>query len=424
MRLRIILAIGIIVFLIVFFLVPIAGGQERVARPDADHPFTPLCDPAGAPTGDPALKAGLVPIPAEYDILRDVAYPVRAGTGGGDMAEYEPNNHPGYANYAQDIPFSCSGTISGVGDIDWLRMAITTGEHLQINAHSRIGMLTSPLNPILAVYRSDGTLIALNDDIDWPTNLNAQINITATYTGEAFIAVTSAVPAGGPAYTYLIEVWPTLSPIFTPASIETEPNDVAALADPIALPGAKVGLIATSGDIDMSYFDAPAGATVVVDVHAQVYGTPLDPAIEIYDQNGFMLLPCDDVDGKDPRFNLVLPQTGRYFLKLTDHSNTGSMLHGYVVSVSLQDGTLAPHITKLKANPAGLLKKVTGYNFIPDGPQAVQVNGVTVPSVPSAANPTRVIKVKPPVAVPTNQSVTVVTGGGRRSNPVMLTAIL
>ncbi|MBK6427727.1 MAG: hypothetical protein IPF82_16475, partial [Blastocatellia bacterium] len=47
-------------------------------------------------------------------------------------------------------------------------------------------------------------------------------------------------------------------------------NDTTSAADPITLPGAKLGMISVSGDVDWSYFDAPAGATVVVDVHSQI----------------------------------------------------------------------------------------------------------------------------------------------------------
>ncbi|MBK6314501.1 MAG: hypothetical protein IPF53_09355 [Blastocatellia bacterium] len=185
----------------------------------------------------------------------------------------------------------------------------------------------------------------------------------------------------------------------------------------------KFGQIGTDGDADWTYFDAAAGATVVVDVHSQIYNLPLDSVVDIYDQNGLMLFPCDDMDGKDSRFNLVLPYTGRYFLRLSDYSGAGSPFHVHVVSVSLQDGTLAPHITKLKANTATLLKKVTGYNLNPAA-EAVQIYGVSVLIVPSLVKPTTVIKAKPPVAVLTNHTVTVVLGNGRRSNPVMLTAIL
>ena len=66
MRVRTVLAIVIIVFLIAFFIVPIAGGKQgpatpgtgRVQRlPDAGQPYTPLFDEGISIVGDPALKA-------------------------------------------------------------------------------------------------------------------------------------------------------------------------------------------------------------------------------------------------------------------------------------------------------------------------------------------------------------------------------
>ncbi|MBK6314496.1 MAG: hypothetical protein IPF53_09330 [Blastocatellia bacterium] len=193
MRVRTVLAIVIIVFLIAFFIVPIAGGKQgpttpgtgRVQRlPDAGQPYTPLFDEGISIVGDPALKADNVPVPANYDIERDITFPARAGTGGGDMPEFEPNNVMSFANTATDIPFTCTGTIDAAGDMDWIRVFVTAGEPLQISVHSRIGLFMSPLNPFLDVRRQDGSLLAFNDNISWPDNLNAEVYITPTYTGD------------------------------------------------------------------------------------------------------------------------------------------------------------------------------------------------------------------------------------------------
>lgn len=430
MRTRVVLVVGAIVVLIAFMLVPVAGSQQRPAKsgtdtvqrlPDADHPYTPFFDPSGSATSDPALKAGRVPVPAEYDIVRDVAFPARAGTGGGDMPEIEPNNFMSYANAAPDIPFNCMGTIDVPGDQDWIRLFVTNGEPLQINVYSRIGLFTSPLDPFLAVWRSDGTPIAWNNDISWPTNVNSQVNLLTPYTGDIYIQVRSAAPVGSPNHSYIVEVWPTTIPVWEPVNLESEPNDDAVLADPIVLPGVKFGQIEHDGDIDWTYFDAAAGATVVVDVHSQIYGLPLDSMVDIYASDGMMLFPSDDLDGKDTRFNLVLPYTGRYFLRLTDYAGSGSPFHVYVVSVSLQDGSASPHITGLKFNPSGLLKKVVGNNFNPLA-ESVEIAGQPVSIVPSVPKPTTVIKVKPAVAVPPGYPITVLVGNGRRSNPVFVSA--
>ncbi|MBK6429106.1 MAG: PPC domain-containing protein [Blastocatellia bacterium] len=428
MRVRTVLAIVIIVFLIAFFIVPIAGGKQgpttpgtgRVQRlPDAGQPYTPLFDEGISIVGDPALKADNVPVPANYDIERDITFPARAGTGGGDMPEFEPNNVMSFANTATDIPFTCTGTIDAAGDMDWIRVFVTAGEPLQISVHSRIGLFMSPLNPFLDVRRQDGSLLAFNDNISWPDNLNAEVYITPTYTGDMFLVVWSLVPAGSPAHKYILEVWPTTVPIFDSSNVETELNDTTSAADPITLPGAKLGMISVSGDVDWSYFDAPAGATVVVDVHSQIYGLHLDPVVGIFQTYGGEIFSNADEDGRDSRFNIVLPYTGRYYVRVTDNANTGSIFHAYVLSVSLQDGSASPHITKLKYTPSGRLKKVVGYNFTPPA-EAVEFAGTRLSIVPSEVNPTTVIKIKPSVDFPPVGAgpVTVVAAKSRRSNPV------
>ncbi|MBK6314258.1 MAG: hypothetical protein IPF53_08050 [Blastocatellia bacterium] len=148
MRVRTVLAIVIIVFLIAFFIVPIAGGKQgpttpgtgRVQRlPDAGQPYTPLFDEGISIVGDPALKADNVPVPANYDIERDITFP-RAGTGGGDMREFEPNNVMSFANTATDIPFHMRAP--SMPRATWTGSVCSSrpGEPLQISVHSRIGL--------------------------------------------------------------------------------------------------------------------------------------------------------------------------------------------------------------------------------------------------------------------------------------------
>ena len=282
-----------------------------------------------------------------------------------------------------------------------------------------IGEYRCAQQELLDVRRQDGSLLAFNDNISWPDNLNAEVYITPTYTGDMFLVVWSLVPAGSPAHKYILEVWPTTVPIFDSSNVETELNDTTSAADPITLPGAKLGMISVSGDVDWSYFDAPAGATVVVDVHSQIYGLHLDPVVGLFPPYGGEIVSNADMDGKDSRFNIVLPSTGRYFVRITDNANTGSIFHAYVLSVSLQDGSAAPHITRLKYTSSGRLKKVVGYNFSPPA-VAVELAGTNLSIVPSAVNPTTVIKIKPPIDFPPVGAgpVTVVAIKGRRSNPV------
>ena len=83
-----------------------------------------------------------------------------------------------------------------------------------------------------------------------------------------------------------------------PEAVETEPNDDAALAKPLAIPSTVNGRIwtaeAASGappaakqtDQDIFRFTARKGQKLVFDVTAQQLGSPLDSVLEVLDANG------------------------------------------------------------------------------------------------------------------------------------------
>jgi len=344
---------------------------------------------------------------------------VGAGTGGGDLVEAEPNNTPAFANNGVDLPFECTGVIGFAMDQDMTRIDVTAGQYIEADVFSRIGYFQTPLDPLLIVYASDGvTILTWNDDVSFPSNLNSRVTFIAPYTGTIYLAVRSAVLMGGPNFGYILAVWPITVPVFNPSNVEIEPNNLPSQADPIQLPGIKIGLIAAPGDVDFSWFTAPAGVTLVVDVHSRIYGSPLDAVVDLVDPHGRTIWVCDDMDGFDPRFNVVLPESGAYFLRVRDYNGAGGGNFVYILSASIQDGSASPALTQLKFKPNGLLKQVRGANFSPTG-AVVEVSGIAVPSTPVPAYPTNRIKVKPAVAIPAGGWVTVLNPGGRRSNPLV-----
>jgi hypothetical protein len=387
--------------------------QGAAAR--AESPFAAFA--IGQQSGEPGPKAGDNTADPTQAFAEKVNFPVGAGTGGGDMIEIEPNDSHTSANVAHDVPFNCTGTISYGGDWDWLAVTVTAGQPLHVNAFSAlVGGISSPLDPCLYAFTQDGTTIAYDDDIAFPANLNSQINFIAPYTGTIYFAVRSAITVGGPGYFYVLSVVVTPGDAFAAPNWEAEPNDAQSVADQVIVPGVKMGVVNAPGDVDYTYFDAPGGATVVVDVSAHVFGFDVDPLVRLYDSSGHVLFASDDIDNVDPRFNVVVPYTGRFYLAVTDYRGVGGFFHAYVLNVTFEDGAASPYITKLKLAPGDKLKKVMGYGFVP-GNSAVEVNGSVVPSVPSAPKPTTLIKVKPPVPVTSGFFVTVVNANGRRSNP-------
>lgn len=344
--------------------------------------------------------------------------PISAGTGGGDMSESEPNNVWTDADVAHDLPFQCTGEISYDSDYDFIRVDVTAGVPIEIDVFIDIGYLSSPLDPGLVVLDSSYNDIARNDDAPGGGTLSSQVNFVAPYTGPIYILVKGVGNTGGPGSTYIVSAWPSVTEVYE--SWESEPNDVGGQADPMVLPGVKCGTISTAGDVDMVWFEALGGSQIVVDLHSRAYGMTLDSVVELVDESGHTMFANDDADSmRDSRFNLIIPYTGHYFVRVRDYSGSGSAMHGYILSVSLQERANSPVISKLKFVGGAKLKKVTGYNFVPEG-SWVEVVGVPVSTVWSAVHPTTVLKVKPRVAVPANHWITVVNDNGRRSNPYVM----
>lgn len=338
--------------------------------------------------------------------------PASAGTGGGDLVESEPNNTADEADAGHDLPFQCVGEISYGSDRDYIRLQVTQGVPIEIDVFANIGNFSSPLDPGLVVLSSSYEDIARNDDVE-PGNLNSRVNFVAPYSGMIYILV-KAVRGGGPGHKYIVAAWPTEPHVSD--YWEHEPNRFRSEANPMVLPGVKCGTIASPGDVDMVSFEGLGGAQIIVDLHARSYNSPLNSVVELIDYYGDVLFVNDDADSeRDSRFNLILPYTGQYFVRVSDFASTGGAQHEYILSVSLQDRVDSPVISKLKFT-GNKLKKVGGYNFVPGG-TTVEISGSAVPSVPSVVHPTTIIKVKPPARVRTNEWVTVVNGNGRRSNP-------
>jgi hypothetical protein len=393
--------------------------QKGDAPVPADAALMPFPQFAPGETSDFAV-ANQGPRAAErvpgqlLELQRGVALPVSAGTGGGDISESEPNSTYDSADVALDLPFQCRGVISTDGDLDWIRVDVTQGVPIEVDVFAEFGYLESPLDPGLIVKTDSLQDIGRNDDI-WPGNLNSRLLFVAPYTGSIYIIVKGVGDSGGAYSNYIVAAWPAVTPVFD--SLEAEPNDIPGQAEALVLPGVKYGTITEPGDVDMTWFEAEAGSQLVVDVHSRSYDLPLDSVVELLDESGRTLFLNDDADSdRDSRFNLVLPETGHYLLRVRDNGNGGGPWHRYILGVSLQDRSNSPMMTKLKFASGHKLKKITGYNFVP-GETGVEVLGYRVQSAASAVSPTTVIKVKPTIKIEPGQWVTVVNPNGRRSNP-------
>ena len=124
---------------------------------------------------------------------------------------------------------------------------------------------------------------------------------------------------------------------------ESEPNGSTAQALPSA-PATVFGSIANSDDVDFFSFEAAAGQTLILDIDSEVLGSSLDAEMNLSDpQTGIEYFYSDQADGDDPRFNIVLPFTGRYIIGVGAFARNSSGF--YRLNLSLVPGVGAPLIT-------------------------------------------------------------------------------
>lgn len=164
--------------------------------------------------------------------------------------------------------------------------------------------------------------IALTMPSEWPGELPSQL---ATDRRLELRVVTAA----GVSQPYQLRV-----DVGGKAVEETEPNDGFAKAQAIDLASATPiridGGIHEPRNVDVFRFEGRAGERLRGELIAARPGGPLDAFATLFDEFGNIVWQADDADGgADPRWDAVLPRTGRYFLSLQDAHDRGSVLHRY-----------------------------------------------------------------------------------------------
>lgn len=181
-----------------------------------------------------------------------------------------------------------------------------------------------------------------------------------------------------------------------PETLEKEPNNTLAQANPITLPVTVNGRIQEGEDVDCYRFQANAGQELVFrcvcaqlenkihDLEPGSGGTHSDPILTLDDASGRELAMNDDYDGPDPLLVYRTEKAGDYVLQIRDVRYQGNQGWTYRITC-----TTHPFITNLypMAGKRGESVRVTpvGYNLgattqttvavpmQPPGPMDVQV---------------------------------------------------
>jgi hypothetical protein len=182
---------------------------------------------------------------------------------------------------------------------------------------------------------------AVPDKFDPKRVGDRQVEIALTMPGEPPVdgrLELRVVTAAGvsPPYRILVDGGP-------PAVEEKEPNDGFDKAQAIDLaPGTSTkldGSIHESRNVDVFRFEGRAGERLRGELIAARQGGPLDAFATLFDESGNIVFQADDaedadvpggpVTSPDPRWDTVLPRTGRYYLSLQDAHDRGGVLHRY-----------------------------------------------------------------------------------------------
>lgn len=118
-------------------------------------------------------------------------------------------------------------------------------------------------------------------------------------------------------------------------SVEREPNATFEAATPIKLGSTVNGRIDGQADIDWFMFEGEKGNRVHLEIEAARIDSALDAAIRAFGPDRGELAVRTEVDSGDPFVEIVLPATGRYYVRIQDVIFNGSNEHIYRLTASL-----------------------------------------------------------------------------------------
>ena len=148
-----------------------------------------------------------------------------------------------------------------------------------------------------------------------------------------------------------------------PEKMETEPNDDLEHAQAVKLPRIINGRVDRPGDADVFKFSGRAGDEIVAEVYARRLSSPLDSRLVLLDASGNVLDSNDDsamtatgllTHYADSYLRAKLPETGDYYVQLTDTQQHGGEEYAYRLRISPPQPDFELRVTPSSINvPAG-----------------------------------------------------------------------
>jgi len=116
--------------------------------------------------------------------------------------EAEPNNDRAEATTVAAETQVLTGTLQKAGDVDWFSLTATEATPLLVTARTR--EVGSPTDILLELYNAEGGKIVENDDAGLR---DAELVAQLPAAGEFFLKVSEIAGRGGPAWSYVLDVY-------------------------------------------------------------------------------------------------------------------------------------------------------------------------------------------------------------------------
>ena len=211
-----------------------------------------------------------------------------------------------------DVDSSVTGEIDYRGDRDWFRVSLEEGKNYEIyleGSPTRDGTLRDPY--LRGVYDRNGNRIAGTTDDDGGVDLNSEVEFTAQYSGDHYVA---AGGYGGSKGTYRLSVLKVADSVPYDFGAETG-------ASGVDVGGSATGEINSRNDRDWFAVAFEADTTYRIDLKGSRTGdgTLTDPFLRgVYNENGDLIAGTRNNNGgtgRNSRVEFTADDAGTYYVE-------------------------------------------------------------------------------------------------------------
>ncbi len=327
-------------------------------------------------------------------------------SGNPESLEAEPNNDFKTPQRIANLPATISGRLDKAGDVDSFAVTLQKGQALTAAVEAYV--LASPFDGLLRIVDTDGTQLAFNHDgrtldplLTWEAPRDGTFIVQLM--GFVYPATAGVGMTGGEGCVYRLHLTTgaaarvTLPPhdaAHGTESPEQEPNDVAASAGAVPIPGAVTGGIRKADDEDRFVFTAVKQRSYTFKVIAAQAGSPLDAWMKIENSDGKELVGNDDAAGsRDPQLTWKAPSDGTFHVAIGDLTHRGGddFIYRLVVAEAAPSvtATTGQHSVRVEVAKPGemkvAVKRANGFQaklqLVAAGlPEGVSMADVEVPA--------------------------------------------